>query len=70
MPNWNIQKRNMLDNLLEDQREFYEIEHPKMLKQLQSMLGSVVDSQMVNDMLHNATEIRAILRDWDRTAIN
>ena len=67
---WNLEKRNMLNALLKEQANFYEIEHPKMLKQLQSMLGSVVDSQMVNDMLHNATEIRAILRDWDRTAIN
>ena len=67
---WNLEKRNMLNALREEQANFYKIEHPKMMKQLQSMLGSVVDSQMVSDMLHNATEIRALLKDWDRTNTN
>lgn len=67
---WNLQKRNMLNSLREDQAEFYQIEHPKMVEQLQSMLGSAVDAQMVSDMIFNATEIRALLKDWDRTAFN
>ena len=67
MANWNIQKRNMLSQLQEDQTEFYKTTFPKMVQQLQLMLGSVIDTQMVGDMIFNATEIRAMLKDWDRT---
>lgn len=70
MPTWNLQKRNMLSQLQEDQAEFYKTTFPKIVQQLQLMLGSAVDSQMVGDMIFNATEIRALLKDWDRTTFN
>lgn len=67
MANWNLQKRNMLNQLQEEQTEFYRTTFPRIVQQLQLMLGSAVDSQMVGDMIFHATEIRAILKDWDRT---
>ena len=67
MANWNLEKQNQLHALQEDQRIFYSSILPEMVKTFQFMLGSAVDIQMVADMILNATEIRAMLKDWDRT---
>ena len=67
MANWNLEKQNQLHALQEDQRIFYSSILTEMVKTFQSMLGSAVDIQMVADMILNATEIRAMLKDWDRT---
>ena len=67
MANWNLEKQNQLHALQEDQRIFYSSILPEMVKTFQSILGSAVDIQMVADMILNATEIRAMLKDWDRS---
>lgn len=67
MANWNLEKQNQLHALQEDQRIFYSSILPEMVEAFQSMLGSAVDIQMVSDMILNATEIRAMLKDWDRS---
>lgn len=67
MANWNLQKQNALHALQEDQRIFYSSTLPALVETFQSFMGASVDIQMVSDMLNNATEIRAILKDWDRT---
>lgn len=67
MANWNLEKQNQLHALQEDQRIFYSSTLPALVETFQSFMGASVDIQMVSDMILNATEIRAILKDWDRS---
>ena len=67
---WNIRKQNMYLSLEQERDAFINEELPQIVQRLNTLLGTTNADTLVHAMLFNATEIRALLKDWDRAAFN
>lgn len=68
MSSWNIEKHAQYTKLQADYTEFYSNELPFYVDNLSKFLN--IPNLSISDtlsILEKATEIRAILKDWDRT---
>lgn len=67
MAKWNIEKHAQFTKLQNEYNEFLNKDFPRISAVLEEAFQDKLTIGTVQNILRNATKLRAILKDWDRT---
>lgn len=67
MAKWNFEKQAKLTRLETEYYEFLEKDFPKIKAVLEGAFQDKLTDKTIQNILRNATKLRAILKDWDHS---